>query len=68
MGMLDYAFQQGYREYDFLRGEEPYKLLWSTASHRTFRLLIWSKRRASRVRKLVYHDARTSISTLLHGS
>jgi hypothetical protein len=43
--VLDYGFSHGYREYDFLRDdEEPYKLRWSTASHETFRLQIWSRR------------------------
>jgi CelD/BcsL family acetyltransferase involved in cellulose biosynthesis len=43
--VVDYGFSHGYREYDFLRDdEEPYKLRWSTASHETFRLQIWSRR------------------------
>jgi CelD/BcsL family acetyltransferase involved in cellulose biosynthesis len=62
--MLDYGFQRGYREYDFLRGEEPYKLVWSTASHQRFRLLIWNRRAISRVRKFIYHDVKEAIRSL----
>ena len=64
-GLLDYGFERGFREYDFLRGEEPYKMVWSTACHRRFRLLIWNRRGLSRVRKFVYHDAKGAIYGLL---
>ncbi len=64
-GMLDYGFERGFREYDFLRGEEPYKLVWSTANHQRFRLLIWNRRVTSRVRKFVYHDAKEAIRSFV---
>lgn len=54
--ILDYGFSRGYEEYDFLRGEEPYKKVWSTGCHRGFRLLIWNGRWVSRARKFVYCD------------
>ena len=60
-GLLNYGFEEGYREYDFLRGEEPYKLQWSTGCHRRFRLLIWSPRWGSRLRKLIYHDLKEAL-------
>jgi CelD/BcsL family acetyltransferase involved in cellulose biosynthesis len=63
--LLDYCFQHGYREYDFLRGEEPYKMVWSSGVHRRSRLLIWNRRGGSRVRKFVYHDLKTATRRLL---
>jgi CelD/BcsL family acetyltransferase involved in cellulose biosynthesis len=63
--MLDYGFEHGYNEYDFLRGEEPYKLVWSTGCHRRLRLLVWNRRRISRLRKFVYYDVKTAIKNLL---
>jgi CelD/BcsL family acetyltransferase involved in cellulose biosynthesis len=33
--LLDRGFSRGYGEYDFLRGEEPYKMRWSTARRRS---------------------------------
>lgn len=59
--ILDYGFSHGYREYDFLRGEEPYKLRWSSGSHRTWRVIIWSRRPMSRLRAFVYLDAKAAI-------
>lgn len=62
--VLDYGFSRGYDEYDFLRGEEPYKMVWSTGCHRRFRLLIWNRRWASRARKLVYCNLKPFIYRL----
>jgi CelD/BcsL family acetyltransferase involved in cellulose biosynthesis len=59
--MLNYGFSHGYTEYDFLRGEEPYKLTWSTGAHETFRVLIWSRRWIRRARAFVYLDAKEAI-------
>ena len=59
--MLDYGFSRVYDEYDFLRGEEPYKMAWSTGCHRGFRLLIWNRRWVSRARKFVSCDFKTGI-------
>ena len=41
--VLDYGFSHGYREYDFLTGDEPYKMVWSADFHETFRLQIWRR-------------------------
>jgi CelD/BcsL family acetyltransferase involved in cellulose biosynthesis len=59
--LLDYAHAQGFCEYDFLRGEEPYKLEWSDGCHRQFRLLIWNPRRTSRVKKFFYYDIKNAM-------
>ncbi|MGB7547413.1 MAG: GNAT family N-acetyltransferase [Terracidiphilus sp.] len=63
--LLDYGFERGYREYDFLRGEEAYKTVWSAGCHRRFRLLIWNRHGISRMRKFIYHDVKTVIYRLL---
>ncbi len=46
--IVDYGFSHGYTEYDFLSGEEPYKMQWITGFHRTYRLLVWNRRWISR--------------------
>jgi CelD/BcsL family acetyltransferase involved in cellulose biosynthesis len=66
--LLDYGFERGFDEYDFLRGEEPYKLVWSTGRHRRFRVLVWNKRRSSQIRKFVYYDVKNVIKSLLSAS
>ena len=38
LALLDYGFVREFREYDFLRGEEPYKLIWGTGCHRRLRV------------------------------
>ena len=63
-----YALSQGFDEYDFLQGEEPYKMIWSAGCHRRYRLLIWNRRAVSRVRKLFYHDVKTTVRRLLFRS
>ncbi len=59
--LLDYGAAKGFREYDFLRGEEPYKLQWSTGCHRRFRLLIWQPGLVPGLRKLIYHDLKATL-------
>jgi CelD/BcsL family acetyltransferase involved in cellulose biosynthesis len=59
--ILDYGFSRGYREYDFLRGEEPYKMRWSTESYPTWRIVIWNRRRMSRLRAFLYLDMKSAI-------
>jgi CelD/BcsL family acetyltransferase involved in cellulose biosynthesis len=63
--LLEFGLEHGYREYDFLRGEEEYKKIWSTGSHSRFRLLIWNWRSTSRIRKFLYHDVKNTIYKLL---
>lgn len=59
--LLDYGCEHGFSEYDFLRGEEPYKQVWSTGSHRRFSVRIWSDRVGSRLRKFVYYDVKEAL-------
>lgn len=56
--IIDYGFAHGFREYDFLSGEEPYKKRWTTDYHQTHRAQIWNRRWISRLRKSVYCDLR----------
>jgi CelD/BcsL family acetyltransferase involved in cellulose biosynthesis len=58
--VFDYGFSHGYQEYDFLRGEEPYKIVWSTGFHERFRLVIRSQHWTSRARAFVYLDLKTA--------
>lgn len=64
--LLDYGFQHGFREYDFLRGEEEYKLVWSTGMNRRLRLVIWNHLYASRLRKFAYHDVAPTAYRLMN--
>jgi CelD/BcsL family acetyltransferase involved in cellulose biosynthesis len=63
--LLDYGFAQAYEEYDFLRGEESYKTVWSTGSHENFRLDIWNDRLISRTLAFVYWDFKTAVYRVL---
>jgi CelD/BcsL family acetyltransferase involved in cellulose biosynthesis len=63
--LLDYGFSHAYEEYDFLRGEEPYKTVWSTGFHNRFRLMVWSKRWISRSRAFVYLDFKKVVYRLM---
>lgn len=39
--IVDYGFAHGVTEYDFLAGEEPYKMQWAKSFHQRYRVLIW---------------------------
>jgi CelD/BcsL family acetyltransferase involved in cellulose biosynthesis len=51
---IDYGFVQGFEEFDFLSGEESYKMRWSTGFHHTYRLVIWSRLATSKLRAFAY--------------
>ena len=63
---MNYGSFRGYDEYDFLRGEEPYKMVWSTGCRRGGRLQIWNRSLVSRVRAFAYCDVRAFIYRLLN--
>jgi CelD/BcsL family acetyltransferase involved in cellulose biosynthesis len=65
LSLLDYCFERGFREYDFLRGEESYKTLWSSGIHRRYRVLFWNQRGISRARKFIYHNIGSVVYGLL---
>jgi CelD/BcsL family acetyltransferase involved in cellulose biosynthesis len=54
--IIDYGFAHGFREYDFLKGEEPYKTRWTTGFRQNHRMQIWNRRWISRLRKCAYFD------------
>jgi CelD/BcsL family acetyltransferase involved in cellulose biosynthesis len=65
---IRWACQEGLTEYDFLRGDEPYKFRWATAERRTVRvravgsgLRPWLQDHARRL----YHDAREGVKRAL---
>jgi hypothetical protein len=62
--LLDYGFSHGYKEYDFLRGEESYKMRWSTGVHQSYWLRIWSKSWIARAHALVYLDLKPAVNRL----
>jgi hypothetical protein len=44
-GAIDYGYLNGFDEFDFLRGEESYKLRWTSESRQNYRLVIWNHRK-----------------------
>jgi CelD/BcsL family acetyltransferase involved in cellulose biosynthesis len=59
--MIDYGFAHGYNEYDFMRGEESYKMRWTTDYHQPHRLMIWNRGWTSRARAFIYLDLKPRI-------
>ena len=55
--VLDYAYADGTREYDFLRGEEAYKLRWARAAHQTWQIRAWHNTVSSRLLGPLYFRA-----------
>ncbi len=64
--VIDYGFARGFRVYDFLRGEEPYKMRWTTDFRQSHRVQIWNRRWISRARKFGYFNLRPALNRLLH--
>jgi len=54
LALLDYGYEQGFGEYDFLRGEDPHKTLWGTGCHHRVRFLLWNRRWKSRLGAFAY--------------
>jgi CelD/BcsL family acetyltransferase involved in cellulose biosynthesis len=55
----DYGCSHGYDEFDFLSGEEPYKMRWSTGCREKFRMRIWNRHYISRFDKWLYENVRS---------
>jgi CelD/BcsL family acetyltransferase involved in cellulose biosynthesis len=66
--VLDYGFSHGYKEYDFLRGEESYKMRWSTGFHHIYQIQVWSRRWISRARAFIYLDVKPKVYRLFGGT
>jgi len=63
--LVDYGFSRGYDEFDFMRGEESYKMQWTSKLRQSHRLMIWSRRWASRARAFVYLDLKPAVYSLM---
>jgi CelD/BcsL family acetyltransferase involved in cellulose biosynthesis len=64
--VVDYGFDRGFRVYDFLRGEEPYKMRWTADFRQSHRVQIWNRRWISRARKFGYFNLRPALNRLRH--
>lgn len=51
---IDYGFENGYVEFDFLRGMEPYKTRWTSLLRCNQRMLLWNRRWMSRLGAFAY--------------
>ncbi|PYV14137.1 MAG: hypothetical protein DMG21_19130 [Acidobacteria bacterium] len=56
--LIDYAFQKGFEELDFLRGDEPYKRRFAKSAHTTWRVMAWKREAASRWKAFMYFRLR----------
>ncbi|HWA95906.1 MAG TPA: GNAT family N-acetyltransferase [Terracidiphilus sp.] len=65
---IDYGAAHGFTEFDFLSGEEPYKMRWTEGFHRTFRLIVWNKAWSSRFRASVCLGLRPDAISANRGS
>jgi CelD/BcsL family acetyltransferase involved in cellulose biosynthesis len=63
--LIDYGFSHGFDEFDFMRGEESYKMQWTTQMHQSHRLLIWSPGWVSRARAFIYLDLKPAVYSLM---
>ena len=51
--VIEWAIRKGYREFDFLRGDEPYKQLWATGSTELHDVTFFDHRVKSRIAQIV---------------
>lgn len=56
--IIDYGFLNGYVEYDFLIGEEDYKLKWSTGANEMVRIAAWPDSWSARRKAFMYFDVK----------
>ncbi len=52
--IIDYGFAHGFEEYDFMSGEEPYKMRWATAIREKYRIFLGNPAWSSRLRTAAY--------------
>ena len=52
--IVDYCYEHGFDEFDFLRGEEKYKRRWTKGVRSNYRLIIWNHRWKSRLGAFAY--------------
>ncbi len=58
--ILQVAIDQGFRRFDFLRGDEPYKRLWHAEFHRNTTVRVVAPRAAARARHHAWLAVRTA--------
>jgi CelD/BcsL family acetyltransferase involved in cellulose biosynthesis len=51
---IRYAIQNGYNEFDFLRGEENYKKHWNTKNNYNFRIELVNHRFSSKIKYIIF--------------
>jgi CelD/BcsL family acetyltransferase involved in cellulose biosynthesis len=51
--VIEWAIRNSYREFDFLRGDEPYKQLWASGSTQLHDVTFFDHRAKSRIAKMV---------------
>jgi CelD/BcsL family acetyltransferase involved in cellulose biosynthesis len=51
--VIEWAIRNGYGEFDFLRGDEPYKQLWATGSSQLYDVTFFDRRAKSRIARMV---------------
>lgn len=56
--VLDFGYENGYTEYDFVRGEESYKWRWATGSRPAWRVRIWQKSVRGRMARNIFFRAK----------
>jgi len=65
--VFDYGFKHGYREYDFMRGDEPYKARWSQHAHQNSRFALWTPGWRSDLMACLYLSVRPRIPQRVWG-
>jgi CelD/BcsL family acetyltransferase involved in cellulose biosynthesis len=55
---IDYGFEHGCDEFDFLRGMDWYKTRWTSEFHRNQRMIAWNRSWISRLGAFAYFDLR----------
>jgi CelD/BcsL family acetyltransferase involved in cellulose biosynthesis len=53
-GAIDYGFNHGCDEFDFLRGMDEYKFRWTSSFHRNRRMILWNSRFVSKLYAALY--------------
>ena len=58
---LRYAIDHGYRWFDYLRGDEPYKAQWGAVPTAVQRVRLWSPKLSTRLRRLAFSAGRSVV-------
>lgn len=58
---LRYAIDHGYRWFDYLRGDEPYKAQWGAVPTAVQRVRLWSPKLSTRLRRMAFSAGRSVV-------